>query len=682
MTRTRSRLFLLAFLTLFLELVLIRYLAGNVWNLGYFPNLVLIAVFNGIGVGFVFHDRVPPLWSQRLVAVAMVLLLGLVALLTLWRPVVPGFTRWEGDVGGELYFTAVSARTPSDSPALFGALFASAVLIFVCMSQSTAKLFKQLPPLRAYTLDIAGSCAGILSFMAMSWLQLPPAVWFLLIAPIAFFAIESRKARWIALVAVCAAAPLAQRQDRKLTSDPSFTGTFETHWSPYQKVEYVPEQLQINVNGIAHQTMYPLEALRASFYQVPYTNREKAGQKARNVLVIGAGSGNDVATALSNGVDHVDAIEIDPAIAQLGRTYHPARPYDDPRVTLVVDDARAFMTRTQRKYDLIVFALTDSLVKVSSVAQLRLENFLFTRESIARAYSLLSDSGELVFYNYYRRPWLFDKLEQAIHEATGRTPSTIYQRYDFMMRSVSGTSSTLATTPHEPVDVATDDWPFPYLRQRSMPSLYVEVLLGLSGLIGGVLLLLQLRRPHRASAGDGLPARVAFLLMGAAFLLLETKSIVQFSLLFGTTWVNTSLVFLAILTSVLAANWTAQFARGRWALPIVFALLIPASLLALVCPLAHLLQVESVAVRFLAASALTFAPIYFANLAFSITFRDETSPEHLFGWNMVGATLGALLEYMSMAVGYAALALVVAGCYAVVAVLLLSARARARLARD
>jgi hypothetical protein len=49
---------------------------------------------------------------------------------------------------------------------------------------------------------------------------------------------------------------------------------------------------------------------------------------------------------------------------------------------------------------------------------------------------------------------------------------------------------------------------------------------------------------------------------------------------------------------------------------------------------------------------------------------------------MVGATLGALLEYMSMAVGYAALALVVAGCYAVVAVLLLSARARARLARD
>ena len=32
------RLFLCGFLILFLELVLIRYLAGNIWNLGYFPN--------------------------------------------------------------------------------------------------------------------------------------------------------------------------------------------------------------------------------------------------------------------------------------------------------------------------------------------------------------------------------------------------------------------------------------------------------------------------------------------------------------------------------------------------------------------------------------------------------------------------------------------------------------------
>src|SRR5256714_8779925 len=41
--------------------------------------------------------------------------------------------------------------------------------------------------------------------------------------------------------------------------------------------------------------------------------------------------------------------------------------------------------------------------------------------------------------------------------------------------------------------------------------------------------------------------------MGAAFLLLETKNVVQFALLFGTTWFVNALVFAGILLSVLAA---------------------------------------------------------------------------------------------------------------------------------
>ena len=41
--------------------------------------------------------------------------------------------------------------------------------------------------------------------------------------------------------------------------------------------------------------------------------------------------------------------------------------------------------------------------------------------------------------------------------------------------------------------------------------------------------------------------------MGAAFLLLETKNVVQFALLFGTTWFVNALVFAGVLLSVLAA---------------------------------------------------------------------------------------------------------------------------------
>src|SRR5262249_58429733 len=117
----------------------------------------------------------------------------------------------------------------------------------------------------------------------------------------------------------------------------------------------------IFVNGIAHQTMYPMSALHNAFYQVPWTLRAKTNLPPyKNVLIIGAGSGNDVAIALANGAEHVDAAEIDPVIAELGREHHPAHPYDDPRVTVLVDDARSVMTNADRKYDLIIFALTDS----------------------------------------------------------------------------------------------------------------------------------------------------------------------------------------------------------------------------------------------------------------------------------------------------------------------------------
>src|SRR6202035_6095404 len=49
--------------------------------------------------------------------------------------------------------------------------------------------------------------------------------------------------------------------------------------------------------------------------------------------------------------------------------------------------------------------------------------------------------------------------------------------------------------------------------------------------------------------------------MGAAFLLLETKSIVQFALLFGTTWFVNALVFAAVLVAVYLAVETARWVR-------------------------------------------------------------------------------------------------------------------------
>src|SRR5262245_14575208 len=159
--RPAVRLFFAAFLMLFLELVLIRYLAGNVWNMGYFPNLVLMGVFIGMGLGFVCHQSVPERLSLGLVQGAACLLALLVIFLYYAHPAVPGFSQWLGSIGGEAYFTSIPAATNTLDACIFLGLFLSVMLIFALLAQYTAKFFRLFPPLRAYTLDVAGSCVGI-----------------------------------------------------------------------------------------------------------------------------------------------------------------------------------------------------------------------------------------------------------------------------------------------------------------------------------------------------------------------------------------------------------------------------------------------------------------------------------------------------------------------------------------
>jgi spermidine synthase len=666
---SRSSLFALGFLTLFLELVLIRWLAGSIWNLGYFPNLVLLAVFLGMGLGFLFHDGIPAGRSPALFLAALPGLLALAGLVAFAHPVVPGFSRWQGTVGGEIFFTSAPAAATESSSWLFGLWFAAVVVLFFLIAQRTAKVFRAHPPLTSYTLDIAGSSAGIVAFMAVSFARLPAWSWFPLLVPAV--AVAAGRLRWrpaAAFAALCLAATAAvvRHQDATLMSDPAVRPA-RVEWSPYQKVEYATGAeigQRIFVNGVSHQVVSGPEALAQSFYAVPHDRRQAAGRPPyARVLVIGAGAGNDVATALARGARSVDAVEIDPVIADLGRDFHPARPYADPRVRLVVDDARAFMTRARPGYDLIVFALTDSLVKVSPQSQLRLENYLFTREAIARAASLLAPGGDLVFYNFYRAPWLIEKLSSTIREATGREPLEIFARRDFHMFRVGRDAPAAPAAGSAAIAVATDDWPFPYLRAKSVPRLYVHGMLALAGVLAALLALTWARARRGPRGSRDLPVNLAFLAMGLAFLLLESKSVVQFSLLFGTTWLNSSLVFLGVLVSVLAANWAATWLAGPRVLAGIFPLLVGTCLLPLAYPLSHLLAVESPPLRFLAAVALTFSPIFLANLTFSVAFREQAAPEHVFGWNLLGATLGGVSEYASLAVGYNALALLVTAAY-------------------
>ena len=154
-----------------------------------------------------------------------------------------------------------------------------------------------------------------------------------------------------------------------------------------------------------------------------------------------------------------------------------------------------------------------------------------------------------------------------------------------------------------------------------------------------------------------------FFFLGAAFMLLETRSLVTFALLFGTTWMVNSLVFFAILLSVLLAIlFNARFKIARpW---LLYILLFASLLLNYVLPLPTLLGIESPVLRYTLASLLTLTPIFLANVVFSRSFRDTQSADIVFASNLIGVMVGGMFEYLALATDYQSLLLLVVVFYA------------------
>src|SRR5258706_10883044 len=138
--------------------------------------------------------------------------------------------------------------------------------------------------------------------------------------------------------------------------------------------------------------------------------------------------------------------------------------------------------------------------------------------------------------------------------------------------------------------------------------------------------------------------------LGVAFALLEVKSLITFSLLFGSTWRVNSLVFFAILSSVMLAVLVNQRFRLRRVGGFYLLLF---GLLALNLALKpESLLLGSGVLRYLSASVLSFAPVFVANLIFSNSFRDTEAADIGFASNLLGIMVGGMLEYFSMLVGY------------------------------
>jgi hypothetical protein len=163
-----------------------------------------------------------------------------------------------------------------------------------------------------------------------------------------------------------------------------------------------------------------------------------------------------------------------------------------------------------------------------------------------------------------------------------------------------------------------------------------------------------------------------FFVLGVAFLLIETRSLVTFSLLFGSTWIVNSFVFFGILLSVLGAIVVTAQVRPKDPRPL-YVLLLGSLALGFALDPASLL-IDPPALRYLVAIVIAFTPIFLANLAFTYSFRDVARADMAFASNLLGAVAGGAIEYLALITGYRALLLIAAGLY--IAALLLATRFR------
>ena len=327
------RLAFASFLMLFVELALIRWITANNVYVTEATNFVLLASFLGIGIGFL--NAASGRDYLRWTPVALLALVGFV----LAFPVV-----LHSGAGGPLIFSGAGQSRALPQPLSFGLVFLLTVAVMAGLGQAVARLFIRFRPLSAYRLDILGSLAGIALFSVLSFLDQPPATWGV-IACFGLFVVMAPKVRMWQIVGLGAVVLLLTWQ----------SVTPHQEWSPYNKLtlhkRHGNSVLFISANNIPYQGIHPLSAIRRNkqFYLLPYQHVARAS--LGNVLIIGAGNGNDVAVALSEGARHVDAVEIDPLLVQIGRQYHPAHPYQNPRVTVHIGDGRQYIQDAKQKYN-------------------------------------------------------------------------------------------------------------------------------------------------------------------------------------------------------------------------------------------------------------------------------------------------------------------------------------------
>ena len=715
-TKSLGALFLISVLGLFLEIMLIRWVSTEISIFAYLQNTVLVVCFLGLGMGC-WTCRVPTRARDGLLP--MFVLVALLALpwtrsalnmVSQFFSLLPDFPTWTEieapQVGQRILMVVTAAAT---TLAVMMLLWRT----FVPLGRLLGRLLDDHPrPIKAYSVNVAGSLVGIWLFVLLSSRYLPPAAWCAVAACLALPFIDRRRlteplllAGIVAVAVVGAYLPAVQHA---ATEQGAVATEIETVWSPYQKLTLEEHQIPtggktyvrhtVKVNNANFLWLFDFrpetverfpewlapEHRGVGYYDVPSLIQPKA----KKMLVVGAGGGNDIAGGLRGGANEIVAVEIDPAIIAIGREFHPERPYQDTRVHIVNDDARAYFANSTEHFDLIVFGLLDSHT-TTAMTNARLDHYVYTRESLVQAKKLLDDGGIMILSFEATRDYIADRMHTLVRDTFGQEPISFRMPADTY--GPGGVIFITGNLPREEIlarihdrpaleeriawcqrekplnftgtsRVTTDDWPYIYLQKPSIPLLFcvLGIMMAILYLCTARFLRIPLVPRHR---GANL---LHFFFLGAAFMLLETQNISQASVALGNTWDVNAVIVSCIMVFILLANAIASW-QPRLPLIGVYIMLLASCLCLYGIDLAWFNSFPYMT-RAMVVGGLTCLPMLFSGIIFIRSFANSRAKDAAIGANLLGALAGGLLQCVTYLIGIHALLLLVAALYVAAAV--------------
>ncbi len=661
---------LAAGLSLFLELMIIRLHSAYFPLFGYFKNISLLACFLGLGIGYARGSKNP--LTTPLMMPFFVLQIVFMYIMR-FNPLTKFL---QNPISEQLTISVKQTVDMSHSLIVFLFLiiiFIFNTLCFIPIGQLTSRLMLRKQVLISYGWNLIGSLVGIIVFSLISFLWTSPVAWVVLaLAILALFFKNYIASFWPSVVATIFLL--------MFWTIPILTNQYDIY-SPYQIHTLTLSKNNppvIKTNNSYYQTILDLSEKSITnnpdlkrhydYYSLPYYFKPKP----EDVLIVGSGTGNDAAVAIRNGAGKIDAVEIDPTMIELGKKLHPESPYQADNANIVVNDARAFIKKTDKKYDLIVYGLLDSNNLLSGKSGgIRLDSYVYTVEAFKEARSKLKDKGLISLTFALLKPELGRKLYLMLQDTFDGEAPIVYQvSYDGGYAFLAGEQLKTQVLPALPntitdvtaefadsnlkADKSTDNWPFFYMPVKKYPISYLVMIF--------MLLIISTRLIRRFITGSTKGFSIPCFFLGAGFMLVETKGITELALVYGSTWVVIGIVTASIMIMGFLANLLVM-KKGNLSVSITYGLLFLSLAVGFGFTFINI-GGSALWLNKLIMSILLTLPLFFSGFAFSSELKKSNSISIALSSNLLGAIFGGFIEYNSMYFGFRSLYLFALVMYA------------------